>query len=186
MQVVINWGWWACQAFQSFWVHPVSTVLDCCLHILYLLVFPPPSNNLLSYHWRCIRYRIRHIVDVWCVYWPFIGSWLFCIPHLPCLLSFGACLEVVLWRLQQSTFSISSLRVKYILAWEEVLKWVWPQCTDIECSPFKFKHYLQASTNIGKEQLIFYAKQSMENHRGPTPDKKSHWISGSPYYCCRF
>ena len=43
----------------------------------------------------------------------------------------GACLEVV-WRFEWRTFYISSLKVKLILACQEVLKWVWP------CSSFRF------------------------------------------------
>ena len=31
--------------------------------------------------------------------------------------------------------------------------------------------YLQACSTSAKKLLILYAKQSMENHRGPTPDE---------------
>ena len=50
-----------------------------------------------------------------------VGSWLFCIQHLPYLVSCGACLEVV-WRFERRTFYIGSLRVKLVLACQEVLK----------------------------------------------------------------
>ena len=50
-----------------------------------------------------------------------VGSWLCCIQHLPCLVSCGACLEVV-WRFERRTFYIGSLRVKLVLACQEVLK----------------------------------------------------------------
>ena len=40
------------------------------------------------------------------------------------------------------------------------------------CSSFIFKHYHQACTTSGKNFLTLYAKQPMENHKGPTPSRK--------------
>ena len=57
--------------------------------------------------------------------WLLIRSWLFWIQHLPSSVSFGACLEVV-WRFEQRTFYIGSLRVELVLVCQEVPKWVWP------------------------------------------------------------
>ena len=47
---------------------------------------------------------------------------------------------------------------------------------EIDCSSFRFKHYLQACTTSGENLLILYAKQPMEDHRGPTSNKKSHMV----------
>ena len=46
---------------------------------------------------------------------------MFCLQNLPCLVSFGACMESV-WRFEQRTFYIGSLRVKFILAPTEFTK----------------------------------------------------------------
>ena len=54
-----------------------------------------------------------------------VRSWLFCIQHCPCLVSFGACLELV-WRFKWRTFYISSWRVNLVWGCQEVLTWVWP------------------------------------------------------------
>jgi hypothetical protein len=57
--------------------------------------------------------------------WLLVGSWLFCLQNLPCLVSFwcmrGGSVEV--WT---KKFYFGSCRVKLILACQEVLKWVWP------------------------------------------------------------
>ena len=63
--------------------------------------------------------------------------------YFPCSLSFWCVLRV--WRFKQRAFYINSMRVKIILACQEVLKRIWPS--------FKFKRYLQAW-----ELLILYAK----------------------------
>ena len=51
----------------------------------------------------------------------FIQSELFCIQHLPCLKSFAGSLEVV-WRFEQRIFYMGLLRIRLILACQEVLE----------------------------------------------------------------
>jgi hypothetical protein len=102
-----------------------------------------------------------------------IRSWLLCIQHLPCLVNFGACLEV-LWRFEQRTFFVSSLRTKTILACQEMLNEFGPLNQNrllfiqFQTVPPRMHHKCK------KIKLILYAKQQMENHRGPTSKGKSH------------
>jgi hypothetical protein len=91
----------------------------------------------------------------------------------------GACLEVV-WRFEQRTFYKGSLRIKLTLACQEVPEWAWPSMNWNTSFKFKFKHYLRACTTSGKKSLLLYAKQLMENRRGPTPNKKSHKLKVIP------
>ena len=46
-----------------------------------------------------------------------------------------------------------------------------PQWTEIGCSSSKSNHCLQACTTSGNKLSMLYAKQPMENHRGPTPNE---------------
>jgi hypothetical protein len=46
-----------------------------------------------------------------------------------------------------------------------------PQCAKVDCSSFKFKHYLWACATSGKKLLRLYAKQPMANYRGPASQK---------------
>jgi hypothetical protein len=48
--------------------------------------------------------------------WHLVGSWLFWIRYLHCLVISGASLEVV-WRFQQRTFYIGSLSCQEVLNW---------------------------------------------------------------------
>ena len=101
-----------------------------------------------------------------------IRCWLFCIPNLPCLLSFccmlGGSVEVSTKNIlhqfieYQTHFSMPK-HAKMSLALNE------PQ--DISYSPCKFKHYLPAYTRSRKGILILYAIQPIKNHRGPAPDE---------------
>ena len=51
-------------------------------------------------------------------------------------------------------------RVKLILACQEVLKWVWPSWTNIECSMFKPPHYLHACTKNLPTHGKFYKQNN--------------------------
>ena len=81
---------------------------------------------------------------------------------------------MVVWRFEHRTFYISSLRIKLILACQEVLWWVWP--------PMNQKRLLFHSNwntaskhapQVERVLLILYEKPPMENHRRPTPNEKS-------------
>ena len=57
--------------------------------------------------------------------WLFLRSWLFCIhQHLLCSVSFWCMLGGIV-KIWTRTFYIGSLRVKLIMACQEVLNWVW-------------------------------------------------------------
>ena len=91
-------------------------------------------------------------------------SKLICKQHLPCSVSFGACLDVV-WRFNQTTFYIGTSRVKLILASQDVSKWVWPSMNQDRLLSIQFKHSPQACSSNRKKLLILYAKNPMENQR---------------------
>ena len=47
----------------------------------------------------------------------------------------------------------------------------------------QFKHYLQACTTSGKKKIIDIASKTTNgNHRGPTPQEKSHWVKRSTLF----
>ena len=75
-------------------------------------------------------------------------------------------------RFEQRTFYIGSLRVKLILACQEVAL----NEPKIGFSSFKFKYYHGACTISEKKLSIVYGEQPMENHRGPTPIRKSYGV----------
>jgi hypothetical protein len=79
---------------------------------------------------------------------------------------------MVMWRFERQIVYIGSLRVKLILACQQYAK-VSLALNEIGSSSFKFKQNLRACSTNGKRLLILYAKQPMENQRGPTPDEKS-------------
>ena len=62
---------------------------------------------------------------------------------------FGARLELV-WKFEQQTFHIGSLRVKLILASQEVLKWVWPSVSQY------IMWFIQTSTPTPRHALKTY------------------------------
>ena len=105
-----------------------------------------------------------------------VGSWLFCRQDLPCSVSFWCILggSVEVWT--KNMMYRHQSRVNLILAFQVVLKWVWPlnEPHEIGCSSFKFKHYLQECTTSGTENLIMYTKEPTRNHRG----SNSHWVAG--------
>ena len=55
-----------------------------------------------------------------------------------------------------------------------------PQRTNIECSTFKFKNYLQPCTKSGKKLLILYAKQPLKIIDTEL-QQKSYWVKGQLY-----
>ena len=71
--------------------------------------------------------------------WVLVGSWLFCLQN-------PSCLEVM-WRFEQRTFYIISLRVELIFSTYWICQNEFdPQWTDIGCSLFKPPHDLQTCT----------------------------------------
>ena len=72
-----------------------------------------------------------------------------------------------MWRFEQRTSWIGSLRVKLILLTHTMLKWVWPHWTNIECSLFKPPHNLQ-HMHI---KLTKHGRFCKQNNQIPT---KSH------------
>ena len=91
----------------------------------------------------------------------------------------SAYLEVVVWKFEQRTFYISLLRVKVILACQEVHK-ISLALNELRYIASSFKHAPQ----VGRKLLILYAKQPMENYRGPTLDGKSHSVERATIIHC--
>ena len=108
-------------------------------------------------------------------FWSEVGSLAYNTFHVGQIC--GACLGVV-WRFRQTTFYFGSLRVKIILACQQVLNEFGPQWTEMGCSSFNFKHYLQACTITSRKTLlVLYAKQPMKKHeRDKNINKKSHLV----------
>ena len=97
--------------------------------------------------------------------WLLVGIWFFCTQHLlsfQCMLGGGS---VEVWTKDILQWIIG---VKFILACEEVLKWLFgPRGTKLGCSLFKFKHYRiseHAPHYKWKEKIVLYAKQPMKIH----------------------
>ena len=83
-----------------------------------------------------------------------------------------ACLEVM-WRLEQRTFYISSLKVKLNLTYQELLKWVPPSMSQNRLL------FIQIQTLPQVVKIIDnFCKTTNGKSRGPTPDEKSHWVEG--------
>jgi hypothetical protein len=91
--------------------------------------------------------------------WLLVKSWLFCIQ-------------------EQRTIYMGQLRVKLILACQEVLKWVWSSKNrnrllfiQNQILPHEIYWIFIASTTSGKKLLIWFTRQPLEYHRDPTTDK---------------
>ena len=142
----------------------------------------PVWSSWCAWFWFQPLHKVRHFV---CFYkkscflwklssnstWLLVGSWLFCIHHLPILVSFLVYMVEIVCRFEQRTFYIGSLTVKLIWYAKRCYNEFGPQWTRIGCSSFKFNHYLRACNRSGKNFLISYARQPMENPL-PTPGKK--------------
>jgi hypothetical protein len=100
--------------------------------------------------------------------WLLVGSWLFCLQNLPCLVSFW-CMRggYVVWRFEHRTFYIGSWRVKLVLACQEVLKWVWSSMN------WYRMFYVKTSTLPPRmhQKLTEHGKICKQNNQLPT---KSH------------
>ena len=101
--------------------------------------------------------------------WLLVGSWLFCMQHLPCSVYFQCASLEALGRFEQKTSYIIHWRSNSFWHAKEVLKWVQPLMNQNMLSSFKFKNYHWACTTSGKTLLILYARQPMENHRDQLP-----------------
>ena len=99
-----------------------------------------------------------------------MGSWWFCIQHLPCSVSFSACLEVV-WRFKRRTFCIGSLRVQLILACPRGATLFGPQWTKIGGSSFKFNTSSEHAPEMEKKLWILDVKHPMGNNQTKSPIK---------------
>jgi hypothetical protein len=81
------------------------------------------------------------------------------------------------WRFEQGTFFIGSLRVKLILACQEVLGWVWPSMNRNGFLFVQIQTLLPLSKHPKWKEIIdIVCKQPMGNHKGSNPDKKSYWF----------
>ena len=116
--------------------------------------------------------------------WLLVGGWLICMQILPCLVNFQCMLggsSVEIWT--KSHILYCSLKVKLILAYQEVLKWLWLSMNQPNSS-FEFQSDLRQEctiTNIERNKLLnLYAKQPMGNRRGDKLPTKSysHCVEG--------
>ena len=80
------------------------------------------------------------------------------------------------WRFKPRTLYMGSLSIKLMLTCQEVLKWVWLSMNQTRILFIEIQTLPQACTTSGKKSLILYAKTPTENHRGPSPNRKSHWV----------
>ena len=106
--------------------------------------------------------------------WLLVGSWLFCIQHLPFSVSFRCMLggSVEIW----------TKNIPIPVYWRSNSIWhakrCWnkfgPHWSKKGCSSFNSSTTTQHAPQLERNWLILYAIQSMGKHRGPTPNKKSH------------
>lgn len=105
--------------------------------------------------------------------WFLVRSWGVLHTSTPSMFGmfFGTCLEVV-WRFCTNN---------------QFARWVWPSMNLSKwiALSITYKHCLQACTlTSGKKLLMIYAKQPMKMHKGPTPNKMSHWVKGWALIFC--
>ena len=82
-------------------------------------------------------------------------SWLFCIQHLPCLVTIWCTLGRSCGGLGKKTVHIGSFRVKLILPCQEVLEWVWP--------------------SMNQNRLLFTQIQTLPPSMHHKQEERKHW-----------
>jgi hypothetical protein len=79
----------------------------------------------------------------------------------------------VVWGFERRSFYMGSMRVNLILTCQEVLEMSLALNEPNEVILHSYTSSKHASQN-GKKSLMLYAKQPLKNHKGSTPDEKSH------------
>ena len=95
--------------------------------------------------------------------WVLIGSWLFCIHHLPCSVSFWCVLEGSVKVLSKEHAKLVHWRWTHFGMPRGAKMGSTHQCTEIGCSIFKCKHYLRACTRSANKCMHHNQWETVED-----------------------
>ena len=112
-----------------------------------------------------------------------VRSWLFCIQHFPCLVSFRS----HPWRqcggLNEKHYISVHIGSNSFWNAKKVLKWVWPSTNPNKLLFNQIQTPSPSTHHKWKEIVDVVCKTTNRySHRGQTPDEQSHWVEGCLHF----